>query len=151
MPEAQLDRFAIKLRIGYPDRQAQREILGRATDFTTDEGDDSHVLSLERLRQLQKRVQANHVHDRVTDYLIDLVEATRADTSIELGVSPRGMLTWQAMAQAWALLQGRDFVTPSDVAKVSRPVLSVRLLTRGEEVDSVIDRILSSVPAPEYK
>ena len=112
---------------------------------------DSSSLSLDQLRRLQQQAQSVHVHSRVSDYLIDLVEATRADAAVELGVSPRGMLNWQAIAQAWAMLQGREFVTPTDVAKVAHPVLSVRLLTRGEDLDAVIDRIMNSVAAPEYK
>ena len=87
----------------------------------------------------------------MTEYLLDLVEASRSDDAIELGVSPRGMMHWQAIAQAWALLRGRDFVTPTDIADVAHAVLSVRLLTRGETVDAVIKRIMTTVPAPEYK
>ena len=96
-------------------------------------------------------MQAVGVHERVAEYLLDLVEASRQDEAVELGVSPRGMMQWQAIAQAWATLKGRDFVTPTDVADVAHSVLSVRLLTRGETVDAVIDRIMSSVPAPEYQ
>ena len=91
------------------------------------------------------------VNDRVMDYIIDLVEAFRSDESIELGVSPRGMMHWQAMSQGWAMMNGRNFVTPTDVADVAQPVLSVRLLTRGETVDQVITRVMMTVPAPEYK
>ncbi|QDV59281.1 AAA family ATPase [Rosistilla oblonga] len=156
LPEAQLDRFAIKLRIGYPDREAQRQILQREVRDSNgaNNGEDrkaSSPLSLNDLQRLQQKAQSVAVHPRVADYLIDLVEASRADESVELGVSPRGMMCWQAIAQAWAMLKGRDFVTPTDVADVAQPVLSVRLLTRGETVDNAIDRIMNSVPAPEYK
>ena len=151
LPEAQLDRFTIKLKIGYPDREAQLGILENAS--RADQNDDAtqSVLSLTNLRQMQQKVKTITVHPRVREYLVDLVEATRHDASIQLGVSPRGMLHWQRIAQAWAVLQGRDFVTPSDVAKVAHPVLSVRLLTTTDDVDSVIDRIMQNVPAPEYK
>ncbi|WP_149499720.1 AAA family ATPase [Roseiconus lacunae] len=155
LPEAQLDRFSIKLQLGYPDRDAQRQILMRQvkTEQTTTEDASSpgDAMSLQELRELQEQAQRIEVHSRVSDYLIDLVEATREDASVELGVSPRGMLHWQAIAQAWAMLQGRDFVTPTDVVHVARPVLSVRLLTSGENVDDAIERILQSVVAPEYK
>jgi MoxR-like ATPase len=100
---------------------------------------------------MQQDVKTVNVHPRVREYLVDLVEATRNDASIQLGVSPRGMLHWQRIAQAWAVLQGRDFVTPSDVAKVAHPILSVRLLTTTDDADPVIDRIMQQVPAPEYK
>ncbi|SRR6056297_98224 len=156
LPEAQLDRFSIKLRIGYPDREAQRQILQREVRdaIENDTGSDAKAtspLSLGDLQLLQQKAQAVSVHPRVADYLIDLVEASRGDDSVELGVSPRGMMCWQAIAQAWAMLKGRDFVTPTDIADVANPVLSVRLLTRGETVDRVIDRIMNVVPAPEYK
>jgi MoxR-like ATPase len=151
LPEAQLDRFSIKLKIGYPDRQAQLDILEKASRSGHDQETPQSILSLADLQELQRRVQTITVHPRVREYLVDLVESTRQDTSIQLGVSPRGMLHWQRIAQAWALLQGRDFVTPSDVAKVAHPVLSVRLLTTTDDVDSVIERLMLQTPAPEYK
>lgn len=151
LPEAQLDRFTIKLQIGYPDREAQLGILENAARADSVNERACNTLSLAELRQIQQQVQTTSVHPKVQGYLVDLVEATRNDPAIQLGVSPRGMLLWQRIAQAWAVLQGRDFVTPSDVAKVARPVLSVRLLTMADDSDSVIDRIMTQVPAPEYK
>lgn len=151
LPEAQLDRFTIKLEIGYPDRAAQLDILENASRASVQSETNDRVLSLVELKRLQQHVQTVTVHPRVREYLVDLVEATRNDSSIQLGVSPRGMLHWQRISQAWAVLQGRDFVTPSDVVHVAKPVLSVRLLTTTSDVNSVIDRILASVPAPEYK
>ncbi|MEM6473793.1 MAG: MoxR family ATPase [Planctomycetota bacterium] len=155
LPEAQLDRFSIKLQIGYPDRTAQREILRREVSSEQANagtvGEMEATLSLEGLSLLQAKAKAVQVHDRVAEYVIDLVEATRSDSKIELGVSPRGMMHWQAISQAWAMLQGRDFVTPTDVADVATSVLSVRLLTRGESTEAVIERVTGSVPAPEYK
>lgn len=155
IPEAQLDRFAIKVRLGYPDRDAQRRILNREVRSTqlgpSNVTASASRLSLNDLQALQQRAQSVTVHARVTDYLIDLVEASRADDAVELGVSPRGMMQWQAISQSWAMLKGREFVTPTDVADVATSVLSVRLLTRGEKVDGVIERILNSVPAPEYR
>jgi len=151
LPEAQLDRFSVKLRIGYPDRQAQIDILEAASRTVAQRSDDAPVLILEELQRWQKYVQTIAVHPRVREYLVDLVEATRGDSAIELGCSPRGMLHWQRMAQAWAVLQDRDFVTPSDVLHVARPVLSVRLLATSGDLDTILDRLLDSVPAPEYR
>lgn len=151
LPEAQLDRFTIKLKIGYPDRSAQLKMLENAVLGSNRTEANGSVLSLEDLRRMQQQVRAVNVHPRVREYLVDLVDATRGDAAIQLGVSPRGMLLWQRMTQAWAMLQGRDFVTPSDVAHVAQPVLSVRLLTTTSDVDAVIERIMASVPAPEYK
>lgn len=151
LPEAQLDRFAIKLEIGYPDRDAQIRILESASQGKHDRNDLEPVLPLEELTRLQHHTERVTVHPRVREYLVDLVEATRNDSSIQLGVSPRGMLHWQRIAQAWAVVKGRDFVTPSDVTHVARPVLSVRLLTTGGDVDSAIEKLLSQIPAPEYR
>ena len=151
LPEAQLDRFMIKLEIGYPDRAAQLNILEAASRAPGDNVKPGAVLSLADLQRLQQHVQSIKVHPRVREYLVDLVEATRNDAALQLGVSPRGMLHWQRIAQSWAVLQGRDFVTPSDVAHVARPVLSVRLLTSTADVNSVIERIMTTVPAPEYR
>lgn len=149
LPEAQLDRFAIKLQIGYPDRSAQVDILGAATSGETEKSKSTPELNLAELSRIQGEVERTTVHERVREYIVDLVEATRSEPSIELGASPRGMLQWQRMAQAWARLQGRDFVTPSDVLHVARPVLSVRLLA--SDVDAAIEKVLSSVDAPEYR
>jgi len=151
LPEAQLDRFTIKLQIGYPDREAQLAILENASRPVCHHDSSHRVLSLPDLRAMQQQVQTITVHPRVREYVVDLVESTRHEPAIQLGVSPRGMLHWQRMAQAWAVLQGRDFVTPSDVAKVAHPVLSVRLLTATDDVDSVIAQIMKQVPAPEYR
>ncbi len=151
LPEAQLDRFTIKLKIGFPDRQSQLGILEAAASENLSSDASSSVLSLDELAKIQDMVRTITVHPRVREYLVDLVEATRNDSAIQLGVSPRGMLLWQRIAQAWAVLQGRDFVTPSDVAHVARPVMSVRLLATTDDVDGVMDRLLDSVPAPEYR
>lgn len=151
LPEAQLDRFAIKLELGYPDREAQLGILRAAADGSGLDHRCQAVLTLAELSKLQNQVASVTVHPRVQEYLVDLVEATRQDPAILLGVSPRGMLHWQRMAQAWAVIRGRRFVTPSDVTRVARPVLSVRLLTAQGDVDAAIDATLAAVPAPEYR
>lgn len=151
LPEAQLDRFSIRLQIGYPDRDSQVRILEAALGELDHKTKPDSVLTLKELSDLQVQVARATVNERVRQYIVDLVEATRSESAISLGVSPRGMLLWQRMAQAWAMLQGRDFVTPTDVLRVAKPVLSVRLLTTSESVDTVIDRVLESVVAPEYR
>ncbi len=151
LPEAQLDRFSIKLAIGYPDRGAQLEILESACNGTHDKMDLAPVLPLNELARLQQHTSLITVHPRVREYLVDLVEETRVHPSIQLGVSPRGMLHWQRIAQAWAVVNGRDFVTPSDIAHVAYPVLSVRLMTSGGDIDSAISQVMDSVSVPEYR
>jgi MoxR-like ATPase len=151
LPEAQLDRFALRLALGYPDREAQLRILESAIGQRAEEGTSETAMSLSDLASEQRRCQSVTVHPRLRTYLVDLVEASRQDPSIELGVSPRGMLHWQRIAQAWASLQGRDFVTPSDIVHVAHPVLSVRLLVTSGDVSAAVDRVLEAVPAPEYR
>jgi len=142
------------LEIGYPDREAQMAMLAATPrEFViAEEGEQvAAKLSIDELRDLQRRVAAVSVHTAVQGYLIDLVEATRKHESIELGVSPRGMLSWQRVAQAWAFLKGRDFVTPLDVQEVATPVLSVRLVVRSGSSAAVIKSLLSETPVPDYR
>ena len=147
LPEAQLDRFAMKLRIGYPDRKNELELLARSSRSMA-ETTATQVLEAGQLEQLQKSVTAVAVELPVQEYLVSLAEATRSNRSFSLGVSPRGLLQWQRVAQARAMLLGRDFVTPDDVQDVAVPVLSVRLTGQAGSIDAAIDSVLNSVPIP---
>jgi len=153
LPEAQLDRFAMRLEIGYPDREAQMAMLAATPrEFAVAESGEAEAkLSIDELRDLQRRVASVSVHTAVQGYLIDLVEATRNHELIELGVSPRGMLSWQRVAQAWAFLKGRDFVTPQDIQEVATPVLSVRLVVRSGSSAAVIKGLMSETTVPDYR
>ena len=149
LPEAQLDRFAMKLNIGYPNRESELQMLA---DNVGGDRDDSAprtaVVSPERLRHLQEHVRCVHVGEKVQNYLVDLADATRKHAGAQLGLSPRGLLTWQRLAQAEAHLRGRDFVTPDDVQRVAEPVLSVRLAGDFESPQPIIEEILSQVSVP---
>lgn len=149
LPEAQLDRFAMRLELGYPDRKAQLAMLAGAVEREEDKSAEV-ILDFESLHHLQRRVARLTVHQRIQEYLVELVESTRQHEAIELGVSPRGMLVWQRVAQAWAVLHGRDFVIPSDLQDVATSVLGVRLVTRGHESKSIIAEILRAIPVPEW-
>lgn len=151
LPEAQLDRFAMRLEIGYPDRDAQRAMLAnRRQDHPMRPGADGPCVSQDELVRLQRRVETIDVHPAVQDYLIDLVEATRRHPAIDLGVSPRGMLIWQRLAQSWAFLKRRDFVTPQDIQDIANPVLGVRLILRSGSPGPVIQELLTNTPVPAY-
>jgi MoxR-like ATPase len=150
LPEAQLDRFAMRLEIGYPDREAQLAILKKQPSRSAVD-DEIPPLSVEALLHLQETVSACRVADELREYLVSLCEQSRSHENVLLGVSPRGMLIWQQVARGWALLQGRDFVIPDDIQAVAKPVLSVRLVVRSQKVDSVIDSILESVKVPSYR
>ncbi len=149
LPEAQLDRFAMKLRIGYPNRNDEMKMLASNIGETEVFGaDDESILDPSQLRQLQRHVAEVAVSEPVLEYLVDLAAATRAHADITLGLSPRGLIVWQRVAQAFAHLRGRDFVTPDDVQEVALPVLDVRM---GGDLDSSkrnVAEILDSVTVP---
>ncbi len=151
LPEAQLDRFAMKLEIGYPDRQAQLAILNQHAVHSLSVVEEVEQLTTENLLSLQQQVAWCRITEPLQEYLISLCEATREHESIALGISPRGMLQWQQVAKAWAILQNRDFVIPDDIQAVAGPVLSVRLVTRGASTASTIASILESTVVPSYR
>lgn len=149
LPEAQLDRFAMKLEIGYPDRKAQIAILKRQPN--SDRNRSEMGLTLEDLAGVQQLVNSIQIADVLQDYLVSLCEQSRGHEQILLGVSPRGMLLWQQVAKAWAMLQGRDFVIPDDIQAVAEPVLSVRLVVRNRKATEVIQTILESIEVPSHR
>ncbi len=150
LPEAQLDRFAMKLSIGYPGAEHELEMLTAAIEGKgSPETLSETALSPDRLAELQRQVAGIQVIPEVQRYMIGVAALTRDHPRIVLGLSPRGLLTWQRVAQAWAFLQGRPFVSPDDVQAVAGPVLSVRLSCDGPSKE-LIDEILASVEVPAY-
>ncbi len=147
LPEAQLDRFAMKLSIGYPERGDEMELLEAALG-EMDRPSQERVLAEGELKELQTQVARLTVAESVRAYLVDLGRATRRHPAVSLGLSPRGLLTWQRVAQAWAFLHDRPFVTPDDVQEVAEPVLSVRLGLAADRVSEVIHQLLESIPVP---
>ena len=158
LPEAQLDRFLFKLHVTYPTPADELAMLRRH-----DEGLDPHDLAAAGVRPVataadlaagRDAVDAVTVDDRVLQYVIDLVTATRQAPSIELGVSPRGAAALLHAAKAWAWLSGKPFVGPDEVKAVARPAWRHRVLLRSEaliegtEADRVLDEILGSVAVP---
>jgi MoxR-like ATPase len=152
LPEAQLDRFAMKLEIGYPHRDDERAMLAAAVADAagTRHADGGAILEAGQLAAIQATVAAIPVTGPVQDYLVTLAASTRNHRDIPLGVSPRGLLTWQRAAQAWAYLAGRQFVTPDDVQQVAVPVLSVRLGAERGDMESLIRQLLQGVEAPTW-
>jgi MoxR-like ATPase len=149
LPEAQLDRFAMKVRIGYPDRSSELSMLASriGRDALSAEM-PSAVVERSALVDLQDQVSCVAVTDSLQEYLVDLGRASREHRAVRLGLSPRGLLTWQRVAQARALLQGREFVTPDDIQDVAIPVLSVRLVGEFESVERMVAEILEAVAVP---
>ncbi len=158
LPEAQLDRFLLKLIVPTPSREDEIGVLGRhAQGF--DPGDLAAagvrpVAGPEHLRQARAEVGAVTVAPEVLGYVVDLCRATREAPGVRLGVSPRGATALLAVARAWAWLSGRDYTTPDDVKTLARPTLRHRVELRpeaeleGTTADALLDRILATVPVP---
>ena len=152
LPEAQLDRFAMRLSVGYPAAEDEARLLGDAIgkpNGATGDRRDQPVLTAGELAAMQRRVAATAVVDPVRDYIVALGTATRRHSGLLLGTSPRGLLTLMRCSQAHAAIDGRDFVTPDDVQAVAPPVLGVRLASDGESVEAILGRILDETPAPQ--
>jgi MoxR-like ATPase len=141
----------MKLRIGYPDRRSEVTML--AANIGSADGartETEAVISPKQLCQLQEHVAKVTLTEKVLEYLVDLGQATRAHKEIALGLSPRGLITWQRIAQARAHLRGRDFVTPDDIQDVAGPVLEVRLAGDFDAAPRTVEEILSAVPVPVF-
>jgi MoxR-like ATPase len=148
LPEAQLDRFAMRLSIGVPDRATELALLQAAR--TTSERDDAPeaVVDLPALERLQETTATVLVSDGVAGYLVDVGRTCRELRGGIGGPSPRGLLIWQRVAQAWAVIQGRNHVIPDDVRHVAGPVLGVRLDLAPAESDRLVSDALSRVAVP---
>lgn len=150
LPEAQLDRFLMRLRLDYPSQSEERLILQRFRDNQPLQ-EVKPVLSAEALQGLQGIIRRVRVDPSIEAYIVDLVRATRQHNSVELGVSPRGTLALYRASQAYAAIHGRAYVIPDDVKQLARPVLSHRMLANslhGRVIDQVVDDVLHSVAVP---
>lgn len=155
LPEAQLDRFLLRVSVGYPERGHESELLARRGERRQERIDLDPVIDSATLIAMQRAVEEVYVSDGVRDYMVDLVRATRDDRRVQLGASPRGSLALFTLGRAQAALLGRDFVTPDDVKSVAAPALAHRLTIRPElwvqrvSTESVVREILQSVPTPD--
>jgi MoxR-like ATPase len=154
LPEAQLDRFLMRVSVGYPDPEAEREILRKRRERRTDAATLATIVSREDLLAMQQALEEVFVSDALERYIVDLVQATRADHRVALGASPRGSLAVLKLARAEAALRGRDFVLPDDAKAVAVAALAHRLLLKPELWISkitpvqVVEDLLRQVPTP---
>ncbi len=148
LPESQLDRFLMRIAMGYPDRAAERALLkGRERRELL--ATLAPAITAGELLALQRAVQEVHASEALLDYLQNLVAATRSRADVAEGLSPRAALAWLAAARAWALLAGRNLVLPEDLQAVAVPVCQHRLQpARAEGREQLIERVLASVPIP---
>ena len=153
LPEAQLDRFLMRIEIGYPDRDSEIDILEADRDHAA-VADLGAVITSDELMALARGIAQVHVASALREYIVALVDATRRHPGLALGASPRGALGLQRAARAWAGAAGRDFVLPDDIKRLAVPVLSHRLIPtadaelRGLHGEGVIAELLAAVPVP---
>jgi MoxR-like ATPase len=161
LPEAQVDRFMFKVLIGYPSFEEERKILDKMA-FTLPEMKVKPVIALEDILRTRKLVDAIHVDDKIRDYVVHLVFATRQPEQykldlkhlIQFGASPRATIYLTVAAKAWALLQGRGYVTPEDIKSIGPDVLRHRIIltyeaeAQGATTDDLIKRIFNTIPVP---
>ena len=153
LPEAQLDRFIVRIKLGYPTVEEESDILQR---FERDSGLSSlqAVTDAEELKRIQEMVSTVRVDDAVRLYTVHIAQATRQRPSLMLGASPRAALALYKTAQARAAVDGRDFVTPDDVKALAAPVLAHRMIltsnsrVRGQTAEQTLEEVLSSVAVP---
>ena len=154
LPEAQLDRFLMRIGIGYLGRHEEWQMLQRRIDRLADEVTLTQVVDPPMLIEMQQTVERVHVSESIGYYVIDLIAATRTNPKVQVGASPRGSLAVMKLARGRAALEGRDFVTPEDVKAVAVPALAHRLILRPElwvqrvSSDTVVAECLASVPTP---
>jgi MoxR-like ATPase len=154
LPEAQLDRFLVRVRVGYPSREAELEVLERRLARGADEITLEPVVDAPTLVEMQRAIEEVHVADAIGGYIVDLVSATRESRRLQVGASPRGSLALVKLARAKAAVAGRDYVVPEDVKAVAVPALAHRLMLRPElwvqrvRAEDVVREVLGSVPTP---
>ena len=154
LPEAQIDRFFMKLSLGYPDFRDEKAILtGHVTESPLKQL--SAVCNIADIIEAQNQVRQIHSSDRINDYIVKISTATRESDRIRLGVSPRASLALLHAAQSWAAISGRDYIIPDDVKAVATPVLAHRIISASqsslrvtEAAENIIDYIVDSVPVP---
>lgn len=156
LPESQMDRFLMRVRLGYPDAEKEKEII-RSQEHEHPLSKVTPVLERGKVHELQELVKSVQVDEAVLGYLLDIVNRTRQSQSILVGCSPRGSLYYFRAVQAHAFLRGRDYAIPDDVKLLAVPILSHRILlksstvfheNRAEEADRLIRQIVDSAPVP---
>jgi MoxR-like ATPase len=154
LPEAQLDRFILRIGVGYPSRDDEWALMERRLERGADDVSLAAVTDRRGFLEMQESIEQVHVSEPVGTYIVDIVSSTRASLRVQVGASPRGSLAILKLARAKAALAGRDFVTPEDVKAVAVPALSHRLMLKPElwvqrvRPEDVVRESLETVPAP---
>lgn len=157
LPEAQLDRFLVKLSVGYPSLDEEQEILRRRRERRRDGFELKAVTNAQRLLAMREALEEIHVNQDLERYIVELVHQTRHDRRVSVGASPRGSLALLKLSRARAALEGRDYILPDDIKAFVKPALMHRLILKPElwlrrnAVEEVLDSILDYVPVPVIK
>lgn len=157
LPESQLDRFIVRLSMGYPDKSSELAILKTKTNQDSASSLVSPIVSAKGLMKIQAMVDEVFIQDEVYEYLISLSASTRSHELIELGASPRGTIALMRLAKARAFLKARDYVLPDDVREVAIPALAHRLILRpkarvtGFNAEGILRQLIDAVPPPKLK
>jgi MoxR-like ATPase len=157
LPEAQLDRFMVKLAVGYPSAEDEQEILRRRRERRQDAFTLSAVTGPDGLSQMRAAIEMVYVDPDVEAYIVRLVAQTRARREVAVGASPRATLALLKLARAWAAMHGRGYVLPDDIKVFARPVLVHRLIlepdlwTERQAAAEVVEDVLRAVPVPVLK
>ncbi len=155
LPEAQVDRFMMRLAVGYPRTKHEVEILKRRKDRKKDEVDTDRMIEPQVLLAMQRAVEEVHIDDDVMNYIVSLVRSTREDTNVEVGSSPRGSLALMKLSMANAAMRGRDYVIPDDIKLIAKEALAHRLVLKpgpaikGVKSAMIVERILKDTPVPK--
>jgi MoxR-like ATPase len=153
LPEAQLDRFLLKMKMGYPEVDEEIEVLNRAQKVPPIE-DLFPVIDLEGLLALQKEIKEVYVDETIKRYIVDIVNMTRRYPGVYLGASPRGSIALMKAAQAYAFMYGRDYVLPDDIQYLAPFVLSHRIILKSEakfegtSAEEIVNRVIARIPVP---
>lgn len=155
LPEAQVDRFLLRLEVGYPSASDEVEILKRRKDRKTDDVEIDRITDPETLIDMQNKIEDVHLDDDIKKYIVNIVQKTRNNKDVEVGSSPRGSLALMKLSMANAAMRGRDYVVPDDVKFIAEEALSHRLVLKpgpaikGVEEEEIIEKTLKDVPVPK--
>ena len=154
LPEAQLDRFILRLSIGYPTKEQEKQIIAQRDDQKTDSIVLTPIINGDILKKLRRIVEDVYIHPDLQGYIVEIVSKTRDYKQIELGVSPRGSLALLKLSKAWAAIDGRGYVLPDDIKILIKDVLGHRIILDPNlwgnkfAISRILDEIIASVPIP---
>ena len=154
LPEAQIDRFLMKLNVGYPEKKDEKEILRRMKNISLHDAEVEKILNPEQVIRVQESIKQVFIDDTIQEYIVDIVHQTRNDENVEVGVSPRGSIALFKLSKAHAALYGRDYVIPDDVKEVVVPAIAHRLVlkpemrVKGIKADQIINDMVKNIRVP---